>query len=282
MEDFKQELVQGKVKEAMHAAQASSGDLWMVHPSRIYILKDFNVRVRNAAYEAKVEWLMDSIRANGFDRTKPIPGFIALEDGQHLTYAIGGHRRMEAVFRLIEEEGFEIDAIPMVLKPRGTTMEDLTVDLYMDNESDPNSLYEQSIIVKRMADFGRSEDYIAQRMGMTTTKVNDLLSLALAPTALRQLVAEEKVSATTAIATLKQHGEKALSKIETALDKAENGKVTPKQLATPEKVFQKAVKKKALVLHSTLSKVYSDPQFENLSKDIQDAIREVMADLDNQ
>lgn len=272
------DFTQGKVKEGMQGV--SSRDLWMVHPSRIKIKEGFNIRTRNAAYEAKVEWLMGQIRQDGFDPTKPIPGIIILEDGEHVTYATGGHRRMEAVHRLIHEEGMEIDAIPMVLHARGTTMEDLIVDLVADNESDPVDLLGQAIAAQRMMELGADTERIAQRQGWTTTKVSDLLLLASAPTALRQLVADEKISGSAAIDMLKQHGEKALERVQAALDKAANGKVTPKALATPEKLFEKSIKKQAPVLYDTLSKVYSDPQFENLSKDIQDTIREVMAKLE--
>jgi hypothetical protein len=267
MEDFSQEFTQGKIKDAMKLANAGSSDLWMVPPHQICIKDGFNIRTRNQAYEDKVLWLMEQISVNGFDRTKPIPGFVALEDGNNVIYAIGGHRRMEAVQRLIED-GMEIDAIPMVMKPRGTSMEDLTVDLYTDNESDPVDMLGQATAAKRMIGFGTPEKRIAERMGWSLEKVNDLLSLASAPSALRQLVAEEKVAATVAIDTIKKHGDKALDKLHAALAKS-NGKVTAKHLDTPEILFKKYVKKQAPVLFNTLIKVQADPGFQHLSEEMQ-------------
>jgi len=256
MEDFTEEFTQGKIKEAMKSAQAGSGDLWMVPPVYIHIKPDFNIRTRNQAYEDKVLWLMDQIETNGFDRTKPIPGFVALEDGENKIYAIGGHRRMEAVERLLQK-GVEIDAIPMVMKPRGTSMEDLTVDLVADNESDPVDMLGQAIAAKRMIGFGATEKRVSERMGWSVEKVNDLLSLAAAPSALRQLVADEKVAPTTAIAMIKQYGDKALSKLEAAMEKA-NGKVTPKHLDDTQKVFIKKIKKQAPVMYNTMSEVLKE------------------------
>lgn len=279
MEDFTQEFTAGKQKDGMDAIGGTKADMYKVHPSRIRIKEGFNVRQHDEDFEGKVRWLMDSIRANGYDRTKPISGFVALEDGEHVTYAIDGHRRIEAVNRLIDE-GMEIEAIPIILKPRGTSMEDLTVDLYLSNESDPIDLYGQSVLVKRLIGLGLTEKRIGERMNMKVDKVNDLLQLASAPSALRQLVVEKKVSPSTAIEVIKCYGDKALEKLQAALARSEEAKVTPKMLDTPEKIFQKSIKKEAPVLYQTLSKVYSDPVFDDLSKDVQEAIREIMAKLD--
>lgn len=257
MEDFTQEFTQGKSKEAMKAAGASSADLYMIHPDNIFTKEGFNIRVQNEAHEAKILWLMESIRNNGFDRTKPLPGYVALEGGEHRVYAIGGHRRLEAVRRLMDE-GFAIEAIPMILKPRGTSMEDLTVDLYLDNETDPVDLYGQSILVKRLQGYGTPISRIAERMNMSVTKVNDLLQLAAAPSALRQLVIEGKVSGSLAIETIEKYGDKALDKLLAGLEKTTNGKVTAKLLDDPHKVFTKKIKKEAPEMYNVLGAVMDE------------------------
>jgi ParB family chromosome partitioning protein len=280
MEDFTQEFTAGKQKDGMEAIGGTKADMYKVHPSRIRIKEGFNVRYHDADFEAKVLWLMDSIRANGYDRTKPISGFVALENGEHITYAIDGHRRIEAVNRLIAD-GMEIESIPVILKPRGTSMEDLTVDLYLSNESDPIDLYGQSVLVKRLIGLGMSEKRIAERMGMKLDKVNDLLQLAAAPSALRQLVIEKKVAASTAIDAIKEHGDKALDVIQKALATFEGTsvKVTPKMIATPEVLFKKMVTKQAPTMYTVIRDIEADPAFTDLAPATQTKLKEILDSL---
>ena len=99
MEDFTRELTPGNTKAAMKAVGASSSDLWKVEPARLRVLEGFNARIKNDAYTARVRWIADSIKANGFYPDKPLTGFVALEDGEEVIYITGGHRRHEEDLR---------------------------------------------------------------------------------------------------------------------------------------------------------------------------------------
>lgn len=145
MEDFTRELTPGNTKAAMRAVGASSSDLWKVEPGRLRVLEGFNARVKNEAYTARVRWIADSIKANGYYPDKPLTGFVALEDGVEVIYVTGGHRRHEGVLLAIEE-GADVGTVPVVIKPRGTSMEDLMVDLVVGNEGDPLTTYEQAVV----------------------------------------------------------------------------------------------------------------------------------------
>ena len=86
MEDFTRELTPGNTKAAMKAVGASSSDLRKVEPARLRVLEGFNARVKNEAYTARVRWIADSIKANGYYPDKPLTGFVALEDGVEVIY----------------------------------------------------------------------------------------------------------------------------------------------------------------------------------------------------
>ena len=277
MEDFTRELTPGNTKAAMKAVGAVSADLWQVEPTRLRILDGFNARIKNEAYTGRVRWIADSIKANGYYKDKPLTGFVALEDGTEVIYVTGGHRRHEAVL-LALSEGVEVAAVPVVIKPRGTSMEDLTVDLVVGNEGEPLSTYEQAVVCKRLAAFGWDSKEIARRLGYSTAQyVDALLSLASAPLPVRRMVMESVISATTAIEAIKKHGDKAGDVLLAAMVKSGTGRVTAKHM--PQAEFKKALKKQAEPMHHMLTSLMDDPGYKQLSTKFQKALVELLGSL---
>ena len=236
MEDFTRELTPGNTKAAMKAVGAASSDLWKVDPGQLRTLDGFNARVKNDAYAARVRWIADSIKVNGFYPDKPLTGFVALEDGAEVIYVTGGHRRQEGVLLAISE-GADVPTVPVVIKPRGTSMEDLTVDLVVGNEGEPLTTYEQAVVCKRLAGFGWESKEIARRLGYSGAQyVDALLSLASAPLAVRRMVMESVISATLAIDSIKKHGDKAGDVLLAAMVKSGTGakRITAKTVNGPK------------------------------------------------
>jgi len=220
--EFATELTRGNLKTAMKEAGAKSADLWAVHPSKLRKIEGFNGRIRTPAYLEHLARIKESIRENGYYQDKPLAGFVAREDGCDVIYITEGHTRFEAVCELIAE-GHEIEKVPVVVKPNGTTMEDLTFALVTSNEGRPFTTFETALMVKRLVGMGVDEATIAKRLGFKSGKkyVDDLLTLAGAPKAVRDLVIAEKVSATLAIQELSKHGAKAAERLQAAVAKAE-------------------------------------------------------------
>lgn len=277
MEDFTRELTPGNTKTAMKAVGAASSDLWKVAPDQLRTLDGFNVRIKNDAYAARVRWIADSIKANGFYPDKPLTGFVALEDGEEVIYVTGGHRRHEGVLLAIEE-GADVPTVPVVIKSRGTSMEDLTVDLVVGNEGEPLTTYEKAVVCKRLAGFGWESKEIARRLGYSTAQyVDGLLSLASAPLVVRRMVMESVISATTAIDAIKKHGDKAAMKCCLIAAVKSGARVTAKHM--PDADFKKAVKKQAEPMYTALTKVQADPGFTKLSKEVRELLAELLQGL---
>jgi hypothetical protein len=230
------ELVGGNVKTAMKSVGASSADLWKVKPSEIKFMDGFNLRQHNTEYEEHIEWLTSSIMQNGYYQDKPIAGYVATDDvnGQ-VIFCTDGHSRVTAALRAISR-GAPIETVPMVIKPKGTTMEDLTFALFTSNEGRPFSPFEKGLAIKRLIDMGVDETVIAKRLGITVPYVNDLLTAVGAPRAVREMIASGAVSAATAVAQIKKHGSKATEKLQEAAKVAKASgktKVTAKHLLKP-------------------------------------------------
>lgn len=277
MEEFDASLTAGNVKAAMKDAGAVSADLWQVAPDRLRVLEGFNARVKNDAYTARVRWIADSIKANGYYKDKPLSGFVAREDGVDVIYVTGGHRRHEAVHLAISE-GVEVPRVPVVIKPKGTGMEDLTVDLIVGNEGEPLTTYEQAVVCKRLAGFGWDSKEIARRVGYSTAQyVDGLLALAGAPLPIRKMVIESVISATMAIEAIKKHGDKATDVLLAAVVKAGGGRVTAK--AMPGADFKKACKKAAEPMYTVLTMVKADPGFAGLSEEVRGILAELLGGI---
>lgn len=267
---FSQDFVAGNVKAAMKEAGAGSGDLWRVPVDQLHVLPGLNVRTKTDDYEAHVESITQSILAEGFYPDKPIGVFVD-EQGQILVR--DGHTRLEAVKRAIAR-GAQIETLPCVTAPRGTTMVDVTVGLVKSNTGRPLQPIEVAVVIKRLVGWGWDTRKVAERFDYTEPYVNDLLGLLEAPEATKQLVSAGKVAAGTAIKLAKKVGATEAAKVLAEVAKTTpDGKVSAKHLkkAASEGMALKpneTVKRKptAKELMEIVKSVYTDPAYTKLDK----------------
>ena len=245
------DLVAGNLKVAMKLAEASSSDLWKVPLSKIQIIDGFNVRSNGADHAEHLAGLVDSIMENGFYPSRPLAGYVAVNNGKQVIYLTDGHCRFEAAQEAIKR-GAEIKTLPVVVSPKGTNIEDLTVGLVTQNSGKPLSQYEIATVCKRLISFGWETKQIAKRLAYTVQKIEQLLSLVGAPAAVQDLVVDGKVSATQAIKTLQEHGEKAVEKLEEGVKKAEE---KGKKRATKRDIEPKPSKTRQKARSEVLSSV---------------------------
>lgn len=267
------DLIQGSGKNAMKEISASSSDLWKVPPHEINLLDGYNIRIRNEAYNRRVREIADSIKVNGFLSDQPLSVYARkTETGANELVLIGGHRRLEAV-KIAIAEGCEIPVVPVIVKPFGTSVEDLLVDLKVGNDGEPISTLEQALLCQRFIKFGWEPQQIAERLGYQPTQVSNLLTLAAAPAAVRNHVANDRISATLAIQLLLKHGTKAPGIIE-RLVTGKTTKVTPKDV--PAIRFKQYLRKQAEPMYRAIQSVQADPGWASLSKETQALLEETM------
>lgn len=201
----------GNVKQAM--AGSTKSDLYKVDRQNLHVAEGFNVRVHDADYKAHIRYLADSFKENGFMQDKPLAGYVADQhDGTSAIIITDGHSRLDA-YDLAVSEGMEPFHLPVVTKPRGTSMEDLTIALVTSNSGRPLTPYELGLVVKRLVGYGMETKEIAKRIGKGKAYIEGLLDLVAAPKALRDMVTTGKVSATLAVETMKKHGTKEAAKV---------------------------------------------------------------------
>ncbi len=237
--DMKHDITPTDPKKVMAKAEAKAGaGYYMVPPHELDVMADFNVRVRSTGqWEESVKALMDSIRANGFMSDKPI-AVVADTDGEESRlWVVDGHTRLEAVLRLINE-GVSIETVPVVVKPKSTNFEDMLVSLVTSNSGKPLSVYETSLVVKRLVGYGWAVPAIAEKLGYSTKQIDNMVVLSGAPAKIRNQVVAGKLSATEAVSLIRKHGGKAVEIAEAAeaeAKKAGKKKVTAKSVKAAAK-----------------------------------------------
>lgn len=272
-DDFNEVLTRGDAAGALKEIGAKRANVFDLDIEQIAVLPDFNPRVSGTKdYEAHIDALTDSMLTHGFLAGKPLTVFPAeetVEDtGETVTvfYVIDGHSRLEAAKRAIAK-GAQISTLPVSVLPKddgtGSLLADLAVLTVVNNNSTrPLSPPELAIVVKRLMGYEVAKADIAKRLGITPRYVDDLLVLHDAPAAVQEAVRSGAVSATLAIAELRQHGEKAPARITAAVEKAKAAgkkKVTPKQMPkdAPSKETGKATAKAKIEKAAKSSKTSS-------------------------
>lgn len=220
---FDTELTAGSVKTAMKSAAASApaDELWQVPIGQLRRIPDFNVRIETAAYKEHRNGLRQSIIANGFYKDKPLAGYVAKEGDEQVIYVTDGYTRLGAVEDAIEFDNLKIETLPVIVKPAGTTTEDLIVGLVQSNSGRSLTAYEKALVAARLKKLGWEDAKIAESLSFTTRYVADLLTLAGAPAKVRLAVINEKISPAEAVKAIKKHGDKAGAVIDAAAKKAE-------------------------------------------------------------
>lgn len=274
--EFNPAILAGGVKDIMKNLGASSSDLWKVNPKDLHVMPSLNIRVRDERYEAKVRSIADSIKLDGYHLDQPIGVFV--HEGK--LFIASGHRRCEAALLAISE-GCELESVPVVVKPKSTSVQDLTVEVHTTNNGDPISAYELAVLCKRLVNFQWEGKRIAQRLGISQTYVDQLLTLMGSPTELLAMVHEGKLAAGTAYDLFKKHGAGAVDVAKGAVEKAESSgrkKATAKDLDGAK--FKRGLTKNANAMYEALKELRNDPAASKLSKARWQAVQDVLDEVE--
>lgn len=235
----KTELVRGNVAAAMKSMGASRGvDMYYFPVDKLRILHGFNPRFDSPSYLAHIRSTADSIKQEGYMVDMPIAGYVEREGDENVVYVTNGQTRARAMM-LLKEEGHPIDKIPLIIKPKNTTMKDLNNALKKSAESQQLTPMGIAVLVMRSMAAGNDEEAAAKELGITRPYVRDLILLINASPLIRELVISEKITATLAIQELKANPETAEERLVTAVhysDKAGRPRTTAKHLKALEEV----------------------------------------------
>lgn len=197
-------------------------NIWNLDPHLILMKPGWNPRDEDDRLKAHIETITASIRAIGFDQSKPLTVYLS-GDGH---YAISdGHCRLRAVLAAIEQ-GAEIATVPVVLEARGINEADRVAGILTRNSGLNLSPIEQGRVYKRLAGFGWDEKRIAATSGKPLASVRQIFDLMEAEPDTQAAVIAGEVSVTAVAGAVREHGpEKAKRVVAKAVAAAKaNGK----------------------------------------------------------
>lgn len=204
------------LKEMASSKELSSvkrGDLFKIDPRFLKEEEGFNIR----SYEteevlAHVESLTESMLAGGY-----IPPVVVRTDGKGNVFLIDGHCRHRAALKAIERgaEGLMLTAVNF----KGSDADRVELMLRSDDGLKFSPL-ETAHGYLRLHRLGLTLSEVAKRVGKSVTLVSHYLMLATSNMDVQRLVAEGKVSASTAISVLQKHGEDSGRILQETLDSA--------------------------------------------------------------
>lgn len=261
-------IVTGNTKAAVKAAGGGSSDLWTVPPEHIHYDPRDNVRPLN---KDRVRQIADLIKANGYDRKKPLGCFVRKVGGEDRIFVYEGQHRYHGALLAIRE-GYEIDRLPLVIdEAKSVTRANLIYAGIINNDSEkltPLQLAEQIVELQTL---GEDNKTICSRLNITDQTIRDCLLLANAPREVHKLVREQAVTSTLAIEQIRAHGpEKALERLKRGIDTAKSlgkAKATKKHIeaAAAAPTAKKISETQAKSLLEALQSVLHDPMFGKLS-----------------
>lgn len=206
-------------------------DLFILAPEDIHENEGWNVRQDTEDLQAHIRQLANSIIEVGV--LQPLTVFM---DGPRAVIT-DGHCRLLAV-KLAIAEGADIKGVPVRTEERFSNEADRVLSMLTRNSGRPLAIPEQAEVVKRLLSFNWTEAEISRKTGSSRQHVNTLVCFLASPEAIKEMVKNGQVSATTAVNVVREEGEGAVGTLKGAVDKANQegrSKATPKDIKPKKK-----------------------------------------------
>ena len=176
-------------------SEGKAGELFFLALDKITIEPGYNLR-SPADIRANVEDLKLKIKANGFLTQYPL---VVWRTPQGIFHLEQGECRLTAMRELVAE-GCEIKpVVPVISQTKNTPTEQRVVNQFLGNEGRKLDALGEAEGCRRLTAYGWSSAQVAERIGKSRAYVEGRLSLLDLSFESRQLIAENKVSATRAL-----------------------------------------------------------------------------------
>lgn len=258
----------------------TKGPSIMVRVEHLHVMENFNPRVRTPALIAHIRRIADSIKEEGFLEDEALTGIATYEGKTPCIKVTDGHCRLAAL-KLAIAEGADIKLVPVVLKDRSTTSDDLHFAMVRCNNGGMRfTPLELAIILKRLHRNNWSEKALAERMGFSEEYVVQLLTIADAPDTIREMIAQGEVPLAVALQSIRTYGAQAQTVLQEVVTNAKakgQSKITRKDL--PQQVYKKTLNKATSDMVKIVQQVHTHQAFAALPEDLQELISKVVTQL---
>ncbi len=179
-------------------------DIHRIAPHNIHVKHGWNSRdFKDPANVEHIEMLAKSIAEVGVKE----PLTVNWEDGK--AYIEDGECRLRATLYAIEFLKADIKSIPCKVGERYANEADRLFSQHLRNSGKPFTLMENAKLYKRLLDMGWQQIDIAKKAGVSTARISQVLDYNTMPEAVKVMVQNGQVAASTAMATVKAEGTQA-------------------------------------------------------------------------
>lgn len=203
------------------------GELLHIDPRKLSIREGWNSRdITDPANIEHINELSSSIAQIGVKE----PLKVVWEDDK--AYVTNGHCRLMATMQAIKN-GAEIKTVQVLTEDKYANEADRVFTQIASNSGKPLTTLEQATVFKKLLDLGWSQKDISEKSGKTPSRVSQILELLTMPEAVKKMVKEGEVSATLAMQTVKEKGNKATAVLSDAVKEAHaegKDKASPKHM----------------------------------------------------
>jgi ParB family chromosome partitioning protein len=189
-------------KEKTGLASLSEGrtDIHWIDPHKLNVRIDWNARdFGDPSNQLHIEQLSLSIAEIGVKEPLTV-----IWEGDK-AWVIDGECRLRAALRAIDVHKAPIKTVPVKSEVRYANEAEQLFSQVVRNSGKPFSQMENAKVFKRLLDLGWQQNDIAKKAGVTPARVSQILDLLAMPEPIKQMVTNGQVSASMAVATLKEH-----------------------------------------------------------------------------
>lgn len=154
----------------METNKTTKKDIYSIDPRNIVVQENFNSRVDFG----DIDELANQIQAQGMLNPITVIPFTD-EQGAEKYRLVDGERRYRASMLIIERGG-ELPKVPALFGAKNLTEEDMLTQQIMRNEGKPFNEYEYGVAFKKFADMGKTNQQIADMLGIKRWKVDCFLA----------------------------------------------------------------------------------------------------------
>lgn len=203
-------------KTGITSLSEGRSDLLKIDPRKLHIKEGWNLRDMSAPDTVEhIDMLAQSITEIGVQ----VPLRAYWEDGK--AYITSGHCRLKAALRAIEIYKAELKTVPVQIEDRYANEADRILGQITHNSGKPFTSLEQAKVFKKLLDLGWQQDAIAKKVGISASRVSQILDLLTLPEPVKAMVVAGNVSPTLAVQTVAQNGSKAEQVLKAGLVEAQ-------------------------------------------------------------
>lgn len=185
-----------KVMAESKADGVSKTTQFQVDPRIIEIEEGFNARAIDREH-------VESMKAAKKSGAIFPPLFVRVDNGRIII--VDGHHRLQAALELIAE-GVDYKRVDCI-QFRGNDADRIALMLTTAQGKQLTPL-EMGIQYKKLISLGWTAKEVSEKVGKIKQQVDDFMLLADAPVAVQNMIKDKKVSSSTALITVKEHGDK--------------------------------------------------------------------------